>query len=46
MCLIPSLAQWVKGSGIAAAVALVAAAARIKSLAWELPCAAGVAIQK
>ena len=30
-------AQWVKGSSMATAVA------RIQSLAWELPCATGVA---
>ena len=35
---IPGLAQWVKGSGIAAPVA------RIQSLAWELPYAVGAAI--
>ena len=33
------LAQWVKGCSIAAAVA------RIQSLAWELPYAAGTAIK-
>ena len=36
----PSLAQWVKGPNIAAA------AARIQSLAGELPYAVGVAIKK
>ena len=43
---IPSLLQWVKGSGIAAAVAWVTAAAQIQSLAWEIPYAAGAAIKK
>ena len=38
--LIPGQAQGVKGSGIATA------AARIQSLAWELPHAVGVAIKK
>ena len=38
--------QWVKGSGVAIAVAQVAAAAQIQSLAQELPYAAGVAIKK
>lgn len=35
------MVQGVRGSGIAAAVAWVAGAARIPSLAWERPCAAG-----
>ena len=34
----PSLAQWVKGSGVAAAMAW------IQSLTWEPPYAMGVAI--
>ena len=34
---IPSLVQWIKGSGIVAAVA------QIQSLAWELPDAVGAA---
>ena len=38
--------QWIKGSGIATAVVQVAAAARIQSLAWELPHAASAAINK
>ena len=38
---IPGLAQWVKGSSIAAAVAQIIAAAQIQSL--ELPYAMGVA---
>ena len=38
----PSLAQWVKGAGIAAPVAQVATAARIQFLAQELPYAPGV----
>ena len=33
---VPALAQWVKGSGIAAA-AEVTAVAQIQSLAWECP---------
>ena len=40
MSLIPSPAQWVKGSGAATAVAW------IQSLAGELPYAMGVAIKK
>ena len=36
--------QWAKGFGIATAMAEVAAAAQIQSLAGELPYAAGVAI--
>ena len=43
---IPSLLQWVKGSGIGAAVSWVTAAAQIQSLAWEIPYAAGAAIKK
>ena len=39
-------AQWVKGCSMAAAAAQVSAAARIQSLAWELPYAKGVAIKK
>ena len=42
----PDLVQWVKGSGIATAAAEVAAAAQIQSLAWELPCATGMAMKK
>ena len=37
--LIPGVAQWVKGFGVAAAMA------SIKSVAWELPYAAGMAIK-
>ena len=44
--MIPSLAQWVKGAGVAAATVWVAAVAPIQSLAWELPYAEGVAIKK
>ena len=44
--LIPSLAQWVKGSGIAAAVVYVTTAAQIHSLAQELPYAECAAIKK
>ena len=40
MGLSPGLAQWVKGSGVATAVA------RIQSLAQELPYAVSVAIKK
>ena len=43
--LIPSLAVWFKGSGVAAAVAQVTAVAPIQSLTWELPYTAGVAIK-
>ena len=43
---IPSLAQQVKGSGVATAAAKVAAAAGIQSLAQELPYAMGAAIKK
>ena len=39
MVLIPGLAQWVKGFGVATAVA------QIQFLAWELPCAMNVAIK-
>ena len=35
--LIPSLAQRVKGSGVAAIAAEVSAVAQIQTLAWELP---------
>ena len=42
---IPGLAQYVKGSGVATAVAQITAAAWIQSLAWELPYTAGVAIK-
>ena len=41
--MIPSPAQWVKGSGIAAALVWVTAVARIQSLARELPYAKDVA---
>ena len=44
--LIPSLAQWVKGSGIAAAGVQVAATAWVQSPAKEIPCAVGAAILK
>ena len=43
---IPGLEQWAKGSGIATAVVLVTATARIQSLAWELPDAASAAFKK
>ena len=43
---IPGLDQWIKGSGIAVAVARLAAIALIGPLAWELPCAMGVALKK
>ena len=39
------LAQWVKGSGIAAAGAQVTAMTHIQSLAWEIAYAMGVAIK-
>ena len=38
--LIPGLVQWVKGSGVAIAVAW------IQSLAWEFPYATGAAIEQ
>jgi len=44
--LVPGLACWVKGSGIATTVALVAVVAQIQSLAWELPYAIGAAMKK
>ena len=43
--MILSPAQWVKGSGIATAVAKVTAGVHIHSLTWELPYAVGVAIK-
>ena len=43
VCLIPGSAQWVKGSSVA--VLWVVAAARIQSLAQELPYALGAAIK-
>ena len=42
----PSPAQWVKGSGVATALASVKATAQIQSLAWECPFAADAAIKK
>ena len=45
MGLIPGLVHWVKGSGIAASIAQIAAVAWIQSLAQELPYATGVAIK-
>ena len=44
--MIPSPAQWVRGSSIATAVAYVTAAAWIRSLAWELPYTMAVTIKK
>ena len=44
--MIPSLAQWVKGSSIATTMVWGAAVAQIQSLAWELPYAAGEAKRK
>ena len=41
-----SLAEWVKGSSVAAPVLKVAAAYWIHSLAWKLPYAAGAAIKE
>ena len=41
---IPSLMQWIKRSGVAAAY--VTAVAQIPSLAWELPYDAGAAVKK
>ena len=43
---IPSLVQWVKGSGIAAVAAQVTAVAQIQTLAWEFPYAVIAAIKK
>ena len=43
--MIPGPAQWVKIWGVAAAAAQVAAVAQVQSLAWELPCAMGMAIK-
>ena len=43
--LIPSLVQWVKGSGIVMAALWVIAVAQIQSLPQELPYAAGTAIK-
>ena len=42
--MILSLAQWVKGSSVATAVAWVASAAQIQRI-WESPYATGVAIK-
>ena len=39
-----ALAHWVKGSGVAAALASFKTATWLQSLAWELPCVMGVAI--
>ena len=44
--MIPSLAQWVKVSGVAAAAAQVAAMAQGQSLAQELPYALGADIER
>ena len=44
--LIPGPEQWVKRSCVATRLTQVTAAARIHSLAWELPCAMGVTIKK
>ena len=44
--MIPGLAQWVKGSGIAVAVVWVTVVAQIQLLAQELPYAVGVAIKQ
>ena len=43
--MISGLAQWVKESGTAAAVAWVTAAPQIQSLAWEFSYTAGAAIK-
>ena len=45
MGFIPSLMQWVKGSGIAIVAAQVETVAQIQSLAWELRYATGAAIK-
>ena len=44
--MIPGLAQWVKGAGIAISGVWVAAVALIQSLAWELPYTTGGAVKK
>ena len=41
----PQADEWVKGSGVAAAVARVAAAAQIPFLAWKLSRGTGAAIK-
>ena len=43
---IPGPAQWIKGSGIAAAAVYFVAVAQIQYLAQELPYAVGMAIMK
>ena len=43
---IPGPVKWVKGSGVAEAVAEVTAVAQIQSLAQELPYAVGMTIKK
>ena len=43
---IPGVVQWVKGSGVATAVAQVVAVAWIQPLAQEFPYALGAAIKK
>ena len=43
---IPGLAQWVKGSGIAALAGEATSVAQIQSLAQELPYATGAAIKR
>ena len=43
---IPGLSQWVKDPALCELWCRPAAAAPIQSLAWELPYAAGVALQK
>ena len=42
---VPTVVQWVKGSGIVTAMAQVTAAAQIQSLAQELPYALGAALK-
>ena len=42
---IPGPVQWVKGSGVAPAVAEITAVVQTHSLAWELPYATGVTIK-
>ena len=46
MGLIPRPVQWIKGFGVAAAVAQVTAVAQIQCLAQELPYAVGAAIKR
>ena len=46
MSLIPGLTQWVKHSGLLWLWHMLAAAAPIQPLGWELPYAMGVALKR